>query len=316
MYCDLTDRTYAHVDFGRTQLALVEFSLLEGSRLLPAAVDEVYDALRAVASHVSASDRWGASAAFVDVASADEAVSRLLPFIDEHCVPDDPNGDGYYRSGRGDGEQRRINNAKRRAAKPASGSKGASAVEYVYTWYWHGAGSMPSDSYSISRYQILRKTKKFLLVTQERAGHLQADTWDDVLADKWEINNTRWEEEDGITITKTIRLDRAKIEAGESVSNRGHGWWVPPFHKDLSDLYRSIRGGGRGEKDGGCPPGLLPALEKLGLTSPTTADAVKAAYRVLALQHHPDRNVGDPEAEQRFKDVQSAYEQLRKFFGE
>lgn len=44
-----------------------------------------------------------------------------------------------------------------------------------------------------------------------------------------------------------------------------------------------------------------------------TADAetVKKAYRRMALQFHPDRNPGDPEAEDRFKEAAEAYEVLR-----
>jgi molecular chaperone DnaJ len=38
------------------------------------------------------------------------------------------------------------------------------------------------------------------------------------------------------------------------------------------------------------------------------ADAdIKKAYRRLAMKHHPDRNKGDKNAEESFKEIQEAY---------
>ncbi len=48
----------------------------------------------------------------------------------------------------------------------------------------------------------------------------------------------------------------------------------------------------------------------LGLTEAATPGEVKRAYRTVARACHPDRNPGDAEAEERFKDVQRAYHVL------
>ena len=47
--------------------------------------------------------------------------------------------------------------------------------------------------------------------------------------------------------------------------------------------------------------------ETLGVSPQATADDIKKAYRKLAMQYHPDRNPGDPQAEARFKDINDAY---------
>ena len=48
----------------------------------------------------------------------------------------------------------------------------------------------------------------------------------------------------------------------------------------------------------------------LGLSRGAGADEIKKAYRKLAMQHHPDRNPSDVEAENKFKEATEAYEVL------
>ncbi|HSB37816.1 MAG TPA: molecular chaperone DnaJ [Gaiellaceae bacterium] len=50
--------------------------------------------------------------------------------------------------------------------------------------------------------------------------------------------------------------------------------------------------------------------ETLGVSRNASADEIKKAYRKLARQHHPDANPGDAAAEERFKEVQHAYDVL------
>jgi molecular chaperone DnaJ len=50
--------------------------------------------------------------------------------------------------------------------------------------------------------------------------------------------------------------------------------------------------------------------EILGVERGASVEVVKKAYRQLAMKYHPDRNPGDKEAEDRFKEVAEAYEVL------
>lgn len=65
----------------------------------------------------------------------------------------------------------------------------------------------------------------------------------------------------------------------------------------------------------------LEALNLLGLSGNPAEDEIKKAYRKSALKYHPDKNSGSAEAEEKFKQISTAYEILTKpqkspdFFG-
>ena len=50
--------------------------------------------------------------------------------------------------------------------------------------------------------------------------------------------------------------------------------------------------------------------EVLGISKGASSSEIKKAYRKAAVEHHPDKNPDDPEAEDRFKEVGEAYEIL------
>ena len=68
---------------------------------------------------------------------------------------------------------------------------------------------------------------------------------------------------------------------------------------------------GNGDASQRTPPELREPLATLGLSWPTTLDAVKTRYKELAKRHHPDANGGDRAAEERLKTINLAYAALR-----
>src|SRR5438874_5507044 len=50
--------------------------------------------------------------------------------------------------------------------------------------------------------------------------------------------------------------------------------------------------------------------DALGVSKSASQDEIKKAYRKLVREYHPDKNPGDKEAEERFKEIQGAYDVL------
>ena len=50
--------------------------------------------------------------------------------------------------------------------------------------------------------------------------------------------------------------------------------------------------------------------EVLGVAKTASADEIKKAYKSLAMKYHPDKNPGNAEAEEKFKQINAAYDVL------
>ncbi|MEN6510928.1 MAG: DnaJ domain-containing protein, partial [Chloroherpetonaceae bacterium] len=48
----------------------------------------------------------------------------------------------------------------------------------------------------------------------------------------------------------------------------------------------------------------------LGVSKNATLEEIKAAYKELAKKYHPDKNKQDPKAEEKFKEINEAYQVL------
>src|SRR5204863_744739 len=69
------------------------------------------------------------------------------------------------------------------------------------------------------------------------------------------------------------------------------GWWSRRRRKPMATTPKS-------------------PYDVLGVSKSASGDEIKKAYRKLAREYHPDRNPGDAAAEERFKEVQGAYDVL------
>src|SRR5438132_14262367 len=85
-----------------------------------------------------------------------------------------------------------------------------------------------------------------------------------------------------------------RATASETVCCDLPGWWSPARRR------RTLRMATR-------PKSLYDAL---GVAKTASQDELKKAYRKLVREYHPDKNPGDKEAEERFKEVQTAYDVL------
>lgn len=127
--------------------------------------------------------------------------------------------------------------------------------------------------------------------------------------------NAHWDYYKGMTpgeIEAALRADTSWQRPSWPLGRLGHAAWEEEVLRDPLHVLASGGLRGNGHKPGeSVPTELREPLATLGLSWPTTLDAVKTRYKELAKRHHPDANGGDRAAEERLKTINLAYATLR-----
>ncbi len=129
--------------------------------------------------------------------------------------------------------------------------------------------------------------------------------------------NSTWDYYKGMSpaeMEQELRSDTAWQRPSWPLGRLGSAAWEEevlrdPLHILASGGINSGKGRPRGVNE--TPGDLREPLSTLGLTWPTTLDAVKSRYKELAKRHHPDANGGSRDAEERLKTINLAYATLR-----
>jgi hypothetical protein len=105
--------------------------------------------------------------------------------------------------------------------------------------------------------------------------------------------NKNWNYFEGLDAEAAAEREREEQAGASAFRSSAHYQWAGPG--DGSRSREEMR-----------------ALAILGVEADADHKAVRSAYRRLAKQHHPDLKQGDKAAEQRFREIQAAYDVLKK----
>jgi len=113
-----------------------------------------------------------------------------------------------------------------------------------------------------------------------------------------------------------LRADTSWQRPTWPIGSLGHTAWDDDVLKDPLHILEAARMKGSKRPDPRKTPAeLREPLATLGLSWPTTLDAVKSRYKELAKRHHPDANGGSRDAEERLKTINLAYAAVRTRLG-
>ena len=142
------------------------------------------------------------------------------------------------------------------------------------------------------------------------------------------LYNSRWNYFDGMSdveMEQSLRHDitwnRPTWPLGDSEGKGGQGpkpghgpfGFDPDYVQDIFGVFEDDPRTKGETSASGAPPETRAALALFGLEFPITAESLKARYKELVKRHHPDANGGTKAAEEKFKEIRSAYETLCAF---
>ena len=105
--------------------------------------------------------------------------------------------------------------------------------------------------------------------------------------------NREWDYFAGLSAEEAAARERDETAGASAYRSSAHYEWGGP-------------GDGSRSRD------EMRALGLLGLDADADYKEIRTSYRRLAKEHHPDLKQGDKEAERRFREIQAAYDVLKK----
>jgi hypothetical protein len=131
--------------------------------------------------------------------------------------------------------------------------------------------------------------------------------------------NGSWDYYKGMSpaeVEAQLRADTSWQRPSWPLGRIGTAAWEDEVLRDPLHILAAARVDTSRRRDPGkAPSELREPLAALGLSWPTTLDAVKTRYKELAKRHHPDANGGSRDAEERLKTINLAYAAVRSRLG-